>query len=277
VFIDIDPDTYNIDTDALAQWFSDNPDKAKKVKAIIPVHLYGQCADMKSILALAEKYSVAVIEDAAQATGSKYEINGSVKTAGTLGTMGCYSFFPSKNLGAMGDGGMVVTDDEMLAKKIRKLMNHGANPKYYHAMIGGNFRLDAIQAAVLEIKLNYLDGWHKARQKNAAYYDEHLSGADIHVPTVAYDRTYHIYNQYVISVSEKRDALRQHLTDHGIGSEIYYPVPFHMQECFAELGYAKGDFPQSEYAAEHTIALPIYPELTQYMLDYVIETIKAFG
>jgi len=275
-FVDIDPDTYNLSPDALRHWFGANKEKIDKVKAIIPVHLYGQCADMDPILEIAEKHNIPVIEDAAQAIGSGYPSKTGVKKAGTMGTMGCFSFFPSKNLGAMGDGGMVVTSDANIDEKLKKLRNHGAKPKYYHALIGGNFRLDPIQAAILLVKLPHLDKWHSMRQENAAYYDENLNVKGTKKPLVANKREYHIYNQYVISVAEKRDELRKSLTENNIGTEIYYPVPFHEQECFRYLGYKSGDFPNSEHAATHTIALPIYPELTTEMQDYIIAKIGEF-
>lgn len=276
VFVDIDPDTYNLSPTALQKWFDSETDKRNKVKAIIPVHLYGQCADMDPILEVAREYNIPVIEDAAQTIGARYPSKSGVKKAGTIGTMGCFSFFPSKNLGAMGDGGMVVTDDANIDEKLKKLRNHGAKPKYYHALIGGNFRLDPIQAAILLVKLPHLDKWHSMRQKNAAYYDENLNVEDIKKPIVAYKREYHIYNQYVISVMDQRDELRKFLAENNIGTEIYYPVPFHEQECFQHLDYKSGDFPNSEYAAKHTIALPIYPELTTGMQNYVIEKIGEF-
>ena len=276
VFVDIDPDTYNIDPAQIRQWFQKNKDKASKVKCIVPVHLYGQCADMDPILEIAAEYNIPVVEDAAQAIGSRYPSKNGLKRAGAMGTVGCFSFFPSKNLGCIGDGGMVITNDGTLADKIEKLRNHGSHPKYYHSMIGGNFRLDAIQAAALLVKLPYLEEWHKGRQQNASFYDEHLNAAGIRKPKVTYRREYHIYNQYIISVPEKRDELRAHLQANDVGHEVYYPVPFHEQKCFRYLGYQKGDFPHSEYAAEHTIALPIYPELTDEMKSYVIETIESF-
>ena len=275
VFVDIDPDTYNMSPDALRHWFRANKKKIDKVKAIIPVHLYGQCADMNPILEIAGRYSIPVIEDAAQAIGARYPSRSGIKKAGSMGTLGCFSFFPSKNLGGMGDGGMVVTNDANIGEKLKKLRNHGANPKYYHELIGGNFRLDPIQAAILSVKLPHLDKWHSMRQENAAYYDRNLNIEGVKNPTVAFKREYHIYNQYVISVMNRRDNLRKFLAENNIGTEIYYPVPFHKQECFKYLGYKSGDFPNSEYAAEHTIALPIYPELTTEMQDYVIQKIMT--
>ena len=276
VLVDIDPDTYNLCPQALEAWFEKEPERAGKVKAIIPVHLYGQCADMDPIREVAGKRGVPVVEDAAQAIGARYPSKDGVRKAGSMGTIGCFSFFPSKNLGAMGDGGMTVTSDGDLAEKMVRLRNHGAKPKYYHAMIGGNFRLDPMQAAILLVKLPHLEQWHAGRQRNAAYYDENLNVDGIKKPTTAYDRESHIYNQYVISAPERRDELRKFLTENEIGNEVYYPVPFHEQECFQYLGYNLGDFPKSEYAARHTIALPIYPELSGEMQDYVIAKIGEF-
>jgi len=276
VFVDIDPDTYNLSPDALRHWFGANKEKIDKVKAIIPVHLYGQCADMCPVLEIAEEHNIPVVEDAAQAIGARYPLKLGTKKAGAMGTMGCFSFFPSKNLGCMGDGGMVVTDDASINDKLKKLRNHGAKPKYYHALIGGNFRLDSIQAAILLVKLPHLEQWHAMRQKNAAYYDENLNVTGIKKPFIAYEREFNIYNQYVVSVMEQRDDLRKFLAENDIGTEIYYPVPFHEQECFKYLEYQSGDFPNSEYAATHTIALPIYPELTTEMQDYVIEKMGEF-
>lgn len=276
VFVDIDSDTYNIDPAGLEEWFERNENRLDKVKAIIPIHLYGQCADMDPILSIANEHNIPVVEDAAQAIGARYPSTQCIKKAGSMGTMGCFSFFPSKNLGGMGDGGMVVTGDEKLSQKLTRMRNHGSAQRYYHSMIGGNFRLDTIQAAVLLVKLKYLENWHKERQENAKYYDENLNVAGIKKPVIAYKREYHIYNQYVISVPERRNELRLFLKDNEIGNEVYYPVPFHLQECFKYLGYKKGDFPHAEYAAEHTIALPIYPELTTDMQDYIIEKIREF-
>jgi len=275
VFVDIEPDTYNLSPDALSRWFGASKEKIGKVKAIIPVHLYGQCADMDPILEIAQQHNIPVIEDAAQAIGAGYPSKYGEKKAGSMGTIGCFSFFPSKNLGGMGDGGMVVTKDANIYEKLKKHRNHGANPKYYHELIGGNFRLDPIQAAILSVKLSYLDKWHSMRQGNAAYYDKNMNIKGVKTPTIVFKREYHIYNQYVISVMNRRDELREYLAKNNIGTEIYYPVPFHKQKCFQYLGYQAGDFPNSEYAAEHTLALPIYPELTTEMQDYVIEKIMT--
>ncbi|GMW03964.1 MAG: cell surface polysaccharide biosynthesis protein [Candidatus Hydrogenedentota bacterium] len=276
VLVDIRPDSYNLDPVALRDWFDSHSDERDKVKAIIPVHLYGQAADMDPIQKLAVEYGARVIEDAAQAIGTRYPAKSGSKRVGSLGAVGCFSFFPSKNLGGIGDGGLVTCNDDAIADKIRILRNHGAEPKYYHRIIGGNFRLDAIQAAALRVKLKHLDSWHAMRQDNAAYYDANLNVAGVRKPVIAYSRKDHIYNQYVISVPERRDDLRKHLSNHNVGNEVYYPVPFHLQECFAYLGYRKGQFPNSEYAADHTIAIPIYPELTRPMQDYVIHAISTF-
>ncbi|HBO83527.1 MAG: transcriptional regulator [Deltaproteobacteria bacterium GWC2_42_11] len=284
VFADIDPVLYSIDPANIEEWLKKRPaDTIKRVKAIIPVHLYGQCADMKDIMDVAGNYNIPVIEDAAQAIGAEYPFDGSIKRAGSIGLMGCFSFFPSKNLGGIGDGGMVITSDEVLAEKLKILRVHGANPKYYHRMIGGNFRLDTVQAAVLLVKFKYLDGWHESRQTNAIRYDESFRKANIpdsmiNTPSPLYRgsvRHYHIYNQYVIRAA-RRNELRTFLENNGIGTEIYYPVPFHLQECFTYLGYRKGDFPYSEKAADETLALPVYPEITEDMQMYVVDKVKEF-
>jgi dTDP-4-amino-4,6-dideoxygalactose transaminase len=275
-FVDIDRNTFNIDPSGLRRWFEENADQAGRVKAIIPVHLYGQCADMDPILDAARERDAAVIEDAAQAIGASYPSRNGVKPAGSMGEIGCFSFFPSKNLGAIGDAGLVMTNDDALAEKLRKLRNHGAHPKYYHALIGGNFRLDTIQAAALLVKLGRLDAWHEGRRRNAAYYDERIDAAGVVKPRIAYERGNHIYNQYVITVPERREELRAFLKERKIGTEVYYPVPFHLQECFAYLGHRRGEFPNSEYAADHTLALPIYPELARPMQDHVVESLRAF-
>ncbi len=278
-FVDIDPVTYNIDPAQIFDWFAINPQHVSRVKAIIPVHLYGQCADMDPILDAAAVYNIPVIEDAAQAIGATYPSREGVKKAGSMGATGCFSFFPSKNLGGIGDGGMVVTNNEALNHTIFMMRNHGADPKtrYYHAMIGGNFRLDALQAVALSVKLPLLESWHEARRSHAAYYDEHMPEY-IQTPTTAYGREHHIYNQYIIRVPDRRDEFCAFLSKNNIGNAIYYPVPFHLQECFKDLGYKKGDFPNSEAAAAQTVALPVYPELTQEMQDYVIaKTCEFYG
>lgn len=275
VFVDIDPDTFNISADALEKVMRNLSTKDRdRVKAIIPVHLYGQCADMDRILAFADEHQLTVIEDAAQAIGSEYR----GRRAGAMGACGCFSFFPSKNLGAFGDGGVITTSSEALYERMKILRGHGARPKYHHDLIGGNFRLDALQAAIVSVKLKYLDGWTRARQDNAANYRRLFSQADkesvIHLPMEKEAR--HIYNQFVIMVPEKRDELRGYLMDAGIGTEVYYPVPLHLQKCFAYLDYRQGDFPQAERAAGHSLALPIFPELTESQQEYVVEKIMAF-
>ncbi|MCI5065045.1 DegT/DnrJ/EryC1/StrS family aminotransferase [bacterium] len=280
VFVDIEEDSFNIDPNALEEWFSANGALVPKVKAIMPVHLYGQTARMKPIMELAEKHGIAVVEDAAQAIGAKCGCTQSCSSspckAGSIGTFGCFSFFPSKNLGALGDGGMVVGSDPALMEKVRLLRNHGAKPKYYHSLIGGNFRLDPLQAAVLLVKFPHLESWHRARQENAHYYDENLKIEGVVTPKPLYGRESHIYNQYVVMVRDRRDELREYLKSKNIGHEVYYPVPFHEQECFRSLGLKTGDFPKSEAAAQRSLALPIYPELTNTMQDEVISALAEF-
>lgn len=265
VFVDIDPQTYNLDVSAIL------PKVTSKTRAIIPVHLYGQMADMDPVMAVAEEHGLIVIEDAAQAIGSEYK----GRRAGSIGHYGCFSFFPSKNLGGAGDGGMVVTNNADRAEKLRCLRSHGSKPKYYHKIIGGNFRLDAIQAVVVSAKLPYLDAWTAARQRNAERYNQLLgkAGIPITLPVVSTDR--HIFNQYVIRVS-KRDELQSYLKQRGVGTEVYYPVPLHLQECFAYLGHSTGAFPESERAARETLALPIHPELTEPQAHYVAQCISEF-
>lgn len=266
VFVDIDPRTYNIDPAGIEAAIT------VRTKAIVPVHLFGQMADMDPIMAIAQRHNLYVIEDAAQAIGAEYQ----GRRAGSIGHLGCFSFFPSKNLGGFGDGGMVVTNDADLADKIRLLRAHGAQPKYHHKLIGGNFRLDALQAAVLRVKLKYLDAWTAARQRNATRYRQLFaqSGMPVGLPFDAgYGR--HIYNQFVIRV-ERRDALMAFLKQKGIGTEVYYPVPLHLQQCFADWGHQTGDFPASERASQETLALPIYPELSEEQQSAVVDTIREF-
>jgi dTDP-4-amino-4,6-dideoxygalactose transaminase len=265
VLVDIDPATYNIDPAAVAAAVT------PRTKAIIPVHLYGCSADMTPILEVAAKSAVAVIEDAAQAIGTRYH----GRPVGGLGTIGCFSFFPSKNLGAFGDGGFVATSDAALAHRLRLIRNHGAEPKYFHKIVGANFRLDALQAAVLRVKLPYLPMWTEARRLNADRYREMfapLAAAGKVVLPVEPDGIYHIYNQFVIRLAE-RDRVRTALDARRVGTEIYYPVPFHLQECFASLGHSKGDFPAAEAAADHTLALPVFGELTEAEQRYVVDSI----
>lgn len=264
VFVDIDPRTFNIDPELIAKALT------KKTRAIMPVHLFGQMADMDPIMDVAKEHGLAVIEDAAQSITSTYK----GKKAGSIGTAGCFSFFPSKNLGGIGDGGMVVTKDQKLFERLVMMRNHGMNPKYYHKYIGGNFRLDPIQTAALLVKLPYLDEWSQARRNNAEYYNKKFAGAVVKTPYISPDCV-SIFNQYVIR-APKRDELIKSLRDEGIGCEIYYPVPLHLQECFNYLGYKKGDFPEAEKAAGEVLALPVYPELTGEMKDYVTKTVLSF-
>jgi len=275
VFVDIDPETYNIDPSKIDAKIT------SKTKAIIPVHLYGQCADMDPILQIAEAKHLFVIEDAAQALGAEYwpPLYSDGRRAGQMGDLGCFSFFPTKNLGAFGDAGMVVTNNPTWAEKIRIMRVHGSQPKYFHKWIGINSRLDAIQAAVLFAKFRHLERWTEGRQRNAERYrsllkDLSLSLPGFRLPTIQY-KNRHIFHQYVIAVP-KRNELRQFLTKEGIGTEIYYPVPLHLQECYSFLDHHPGDFPASEKAAEETLALPIYPELTEDQQVYVVERIKGF-
>jgi len=275
VFADIDMDTYNISPRSIEKVISAMPTtERKKLKAVVPVHLYGQCADMDSILDIAEKYKLIVIEDAAQAIGAEYK----EKRAGSMGDFGCFSFYPSKNLGAFGDGGIVTTHSDEFDEKIRILRDHGQDPKYFHQFIGGNFRLDALQAAIVSIKLKYLDSWSQARQENAKTYQRlfNKSGLEDRVYVPIEKESRHIYNQYIIRVKDKRDDLRAFLTDCGIGTDIYYPVPLHLQKCFRYLNYKSGDFPVSETAADQTLAIPVYPELSHEQQAYVVEKIKEF-
>ncbi len=286
IFVDIDPVTYNIAVDQVAAKVT------SRTKAIIPVHLYGQSADMRGVMAIAKAHNLVVIEDAAQALGAEYD----GRRSGTLGEYGCFSFFPSKNLGAAGDAGMVVTNDPARAEKLSVLRAHGSKPKYYHRVVGGNFRLDALQGAIVTSKLAHLDSWTEGRRRNAERYNRLFaeSGLDacstreaaegrrpssgpgsphVVLPSAVTDR--HVFNQYIIRVAA-RDELRADLQKNGIGTEVYYPVPMHIQECFQSLGYRAGDFPESEGAAQQTLALPIYPELTDEQAAYVVHRIREF-
>jgi dTDP-4-amino-4,6-dideoxygalactose transaminase len=267
VFVDIDPATYNIDPALIEQAITE------RTRAIMPVHLFGQMAEMDTIMEIANRHGLIVIEDAAQAIGSEYK----GRRAGSMGHIGCFSFFPSKNLGGFGDGGMAVTNDPDLAHKLDLVRKHGSEPKYYHKIVGANFRLDALQAAVLRVKLQYLDQWTEGRQHNAGRYRQLFQQAglaQVSLPVELVDCR-HIYNQFVIRVP-RRDDLLAHFKAHKIGAEVYYPVPMHLQECFANLGYREGEFPHSEQAANETIAIPIYPELTEEMLEQVVGTIADF-
>jgi len=267
VFVDIEPRTYNLDATQI------RGSVTPRTKAILPVHLFGRCAQMEPIMAVAKEKEIHVIEDAAQAIGARDETG---RQAGTIGDIGCFSFFPSKNLGAFGDGGMVITNDERLAELLTILRVHGGKPKYHHRTVGGNFRLDALQAAILRVKLKYLQNWTKARRENADRY-RHLfkEMGLLKWTSVPEDFPGHIYNQFVPRFPD-RDGLREFLRERGVETEIYYPIPLHLQECFQELGYRKGDFPNAEAAARESLALPIYPELTEAQQRYVVETIREF-
>jgi dTDP-4-amino-4,6-dideoxygalactose transaminase len=270
VFVDIDPQTYTIDVSKVEAAIT------PKTRAIIPVHLYGQCADMDALQAVSAKYKIPIIEDAAQAIGAKD--NG--RQAGTMGLIGCFSFYPSKNLGAAGDAGAMVTNDRVIAERLSRLRVHGETSQYHHAEVGINSRLDALQAVVLDVKLRYLDQWSQARRVRAARYTQHFANtkrAFEIVPPTLRKGAEHIFHQYVVRVPASRDALMEYLAAAGIGTRVYYPIPLHLLECFAFLGYRKGDFPESEAAALETMALPCFPELTDAEQDYVIETIDGFN
>ncbi len=285
VFVDIDPVTYNVNTDQVADAITD------RTRAIIPVHLFGQAADMEPLMELSAKRGVPVIEDAAQAIGTRYKDG---KRAGGIGTVGCFSFFPSKNLGAFGDAGLITTNDSSLYQQMRMMRVHGGERRYYHSVIGGNFRIDALQAAVLSVKLPHLEGWTAGRQKNADRYRELFVEAglsrsadqrepeegypvglpqDVYSASAGENDSTHIYNQFVIRVPE-RDDLCDKLTAKGVGNAVYYPVPFHRQECFLDLGYTPEEFPHAERAAREVLAIPIYPELTDEQLQYVVQSIR---
>lgn len=272
VFVDIEPLTYNMDPDCLERALG--KDRSGKIKAVIPVHLYGQCADMARINRLSRNHGIKVIEDAAQSIGAIFR----GKMAGSMGDMGCLSFYPTKNLGCFGDGGMVTTNSLSLAERLRMLRVHGSKTRYYHQAVGINSRLDEIQAAVLRVKLKHLDGWTEKRVENARYYGSLLEKAGIAgcvTPPRVEGHNVSVFNQYVIR-ARKRDGLRDYLKTSGVGSEIYYPLPLHLQRCFKYLGYKKGDFPVSEKAAKETLALPIYPELEKEEISYVVSAIAGF-
>lgn len=285
IYCDIDPRTYNLSPQAVQAFIDGQCDFAGgklvnkrtrgHIKALMPVHLYGQVADMDPLMQIARRFGLKVIEDAAQAIGSEY---GDQRRAGSIGDIGCFSFFPSKNLGAFGDAGLCTANDAELAERLRIMRVHGGKPKYYHAVIGGNFRIDELQAAVLCVKLGHLDSWTDGRQRNARFYDQAFKSAGlagrVTLPVNAPGYR-HIYNQYIIRVPE-RDKLKVFLGESGIGTEIYYPVPLHLQKCFAYLGYREGDCPESERAAGETLALPVYPELTEIQLQYVVDSVARF-
>jgi dTDP-4-amino-4,6-dideoxygalactose transaminase len=270
VFVDIEPETYNLDVAKIEAVITE------RTRAILPVHLYGQCAEMDALLEISERHNLPVIEDAAQAIGA--EDGG--RQAGVMGAIGCLSFYPSKNLGGVGDGGMMITNEDALAERLRILRVHGSATKYYHSLIGINSRLDSLQAAILRVKLPHLDNWSDARATNAERYNHLFKDAglteEIGLPVIRHN-VRHIFNQYIIRVRDgRRDALREHLQQSDIGTDIYYPLPLHLQDCFSYLDYREGDFPEAERAARETIALPIYPELTAEQQSYVVESIRSF-
>ncbi len=285
LFCDIDPATFNLSPQSVAQLIAElgelrsgqlyNRRTGGRIKVLMPVHLFGQVADMDPLMAIAKANGLKVVEDAAQAIGSEYR--GGVR-AGSIGDIGCFSFFPSKNLGAFGDAGLCTANDPALAERLKILRAHGGKPKYYHSVVGGNFRLDELQAAVLLVKFRLLDGWTAARQRNAAVYDRAFArpafAGNVATPVVVPGYR-HIYNQYVVRVRD-REGLKKHLHDAHVGTEVYYPVPLHIQKCFASLGYKAGDCPESEKAANETLAIPIYPELTAAQQEHVIATIACF-
>lgn len=269
VFADIEPESFQLDPDALRAAVS------PRTRAVVPVHLFGRCAPMDRILDIAGAHGIAVVEDAAQAIGSTHQ----GRRAGSMGDAGCFSFFPTKNLGGAGDGGLVTCRDAALYDRLQLLRNHGARPKYHHVQVGGNFRLDAIQAAVLHVKLAHLERWTESRRRHAANYRERL--ADLHASGVLVlpqddPQGRHVFNQFTLRVPGRRDALRAHLTARGIGTEVYYPEPLHLQPCFADLGYRPGAFPHAEQACAQALSLPIFPELTEFQIDAVVQAIRTF-
>jgi len=287
VFCDIDRDSFNISPSKLAEVLEEKIVRQgdSKVKGLIPVHLFGQCAEMGPIMELAEKYNLFVIEDAAQAIGSEYPMAEGKKNACTMGDLNILSFFPSKSLSCFGDGGMILTDEEKLAENLKMLRVHGSKDKYYYEMVGGNFRLDALQAGILRVKLRHLDGWLEGRKEKASYYDKRLEESGlvekgwILPPKALYKnkglKNYHTYHQYVIR-AKKRDELQKSLKEKGIPTAIYYPLPLHQQKCFAYLGYKEGDFPEAEKACKEVLAVPVYPELTTQHQDFIVSSISRF-
>ncbi len=287
VFCDIDRESYNLSPERLAELLEEKVEKQgdKTIKGIIPIHLYGQCAEMKPIMDLAQKHDLFVLEDAAQAVGSEYIMPEGTKRACSLGDVGMLSFFPSKNLSAFGDGGMILTDNGEMAEKLKLLRIHGSKNKYFYEIIGGNFRLDALQAGILRVKLCHLDEWLEKRREKACYYDKRFEESglvendSVQPPKPLFKdsglKNYHTYHQYVVRVNNRND-LQTYLKEKGVSTAIYYPLPLHLQKCFAYLGYTEGDFPESEKATREVLALPIYPELTAEQQDYIVSTIQEF-
>lgn len=276
VFLDIEPEYYTLCPIALHNYLSDKATVLSKIKAIIPVHLYGQMSNMTEIVSIAKQFNIPVIEDAAQSLGASCTYSKRSRSAGSIGIAGCFSFYPTKNLGGMGDGGMIVTSDSALAETLYMLRNHGSKVRNIHSLIGGNFRLDSIQAAILNIKRMHLDTWNSERRTIAAFYDTELKNVPLKTPAIREAREHHIYNQYVVHAGSERDNLQQFLISKGIRTEIYYPKPLHLQESFAYLKYGEGSLPVSESAARSTLALPIYPGLTLEKLEYIVARIKEY-
>ncbi|MHC4557898.1 MAG: DegT/DnrJ/EryC1/StrS family aminotransferase [Planctomycetota bacterium] len=266
VFVDVEPDSYNIDPSSIEEKITE------KTRAIIPVHLFGQISKMKAITEIAQRHNLAVIEDAAQAIGASQD---GIK-AGNFGDCGCFSFYPTKNLGGFGDGGLVTTNTDTLAEKIRALRDHGQNPRYFYRVIGGNFRLDGIQGAVLNVKLKYLESWNEKRRQNTAFYDSIFAGSPVTIPKID-ENNLSIYHQYTVTVPE-RDKLQKFLAENQIGSAVFYPKPLHLQDCFKELGYRQGDMPVAERLCNEVLSLPVYPELLQEQIEYIVKTtLKFYG
>jgi len=270
VFVDIDPKTFLCDLDQVEERIG------PKTRALLPVHLFGQCVDLDRLEDLARRHGLRLVEDAAQALGAEWR----GRRAGSVGDVGCFSFFPSKNLGGAGDGGLVTARDPDLFDRMARLRNHGARPKYFHDLVGGNFRLDAIQAAILAVKLPHLDRWTEGRQQNAAFYREALGDLEARgllVLPEASPEGRMIYNQFTIRVpGDRREALRRHLADRGVGTEVYYPRPLHLQRCFADLGYREGDLPEAERASREVLSIPVHPDLSPEQREYVADSIRAF-
>lgn len=269
VFVDIDPHTFNIAPARVEAAITG------RTRAIMPVHLYGQCAEMSELLAISERHRLPIIEDAAQAIGS--EDRG--RAAGSMGMIGCFSFYPTKNLGGAGDGGLLTTNDNTLAERLKTLRVHGGGTEYHHREVGINSRLDTLQAAVLRVKLKYLNGWAEERQKKAQRYNKLFQESRLNfelVPPFVREEARHIFHQYVVRVPQHRDALIKHLDDNGVGTKVYYPIPLHRQECFEYLGYKEGAFPEAERAARETLTLPCFPELTEEQQEYVVDAISSF-
>ena len=264
VFVDVDPDSYNIDANCIEEKITE------KTRAIIPVHLFGQVARMKAIMEIARRHNLAVVEDAAQAIGATQDET----KCGNFGDLGCFSFYPTKNLGAFGDGGLVTTNSQSLAEKVRLLRTHGEDPRYFYKVIGGNFRLDGIQGAVLSVKLKHLDKWSERRRQNAAVYDNLFAGSPVRTPKIDSNNV-SIYHQYTVTVPE-RDRLQKFLAENEISSAIFYPKPLHLQDCFRELGYRDGNLPVAERLCGEVLSLPVYPELTEEQIEYVAKTVLKF-